>query len=198
MKAQTEDTPMALGSTAGSDSFSLAPAPAVGPHAALVAVAVRWLRKSQGCGVVFAEHSAGWEHPDAMGWKSGFSRVVECKVSRSDFFADRKKPSRRSAAVRPGVQCWYLTPPGLLRVEELPEGWGLLEFDGRRVRNVLTVKPDVDDRDRAALRVELYRLYCEVRRYQLHGLTYPKIERRKAVRPRAVATNPATSNGGVR
>lgn len=28
---------------------------------------------------------------------------------------------------------FMLTPKGLIKVEELPEGWGLLETDGRRI-----------------------------------------------------------------
>lgn len=131
-----------------------------------------------GCGVVFAEHTAGFEHPDAMGWKYGtWSIVVECKVSRADFFADRKKPTRAAYEKRPAAHCYYLVPTGLVSPNELPDGWGLLYVDGKRVRVMKAPLPElrVCDRTTRQLTDELYRLYCEVRRYQIHGLTYPKL-----------------------
>lgn len=99
-------------------------------HAQLVEKAVRWLR-SYRCGVVLSEQACtSGEMPDAIGWKRAcHSVLVECKVTRSDFLADRAKPFR----VRPqqGVGCerFYLAPRGLIRPEELPQGWGLLELD---------------------------------------------------------------------
>lgn len=58
------------------------------------------------------------------------SAVFESKVSRSDFFADRKKWHRRLFSTHPRVTDeWYVTPAGLVKVDELPEGWGLLEAD---------------------------------------------------------------------
>lgn len=147
-------------------------------HAELVQRAVTWLRGTMGCGVVFAEHTAGREHPDAIGWKwATWSIVVECKVSRADFFADRRKPSRASYEDRPGCWCYYLTPEGLIRPDELPPGWGLLHAHARRVTVVAKPLPadPIDDRTTSQMRDEIYRLYQEVRRYQLHGLTYPKL-----------------------
>jgi hypothetical protein len=155
-------------------------------HAALVDIAVAWLRRR--CGVVLREHGGGRELPDAIGWKGGFSWVVEVKVSRADFRADQKKPSRASATVRPGYRCWYLTPPGLLTVADIPDGWDLLEYDGARVRVRSDRHKGYDDRDPGVLRAEIYRLYCEVRRYQIHGLTYPSVNvRRDEARRRRIA-----------
>jgi hypothetical protein len=145
-------------------------------HADLVTRAVRWLRNTQRCGVVFAEHSAGWEHPDAMGWRGGgYSTVVECKVSRADFFKDRKKPSRAAYNLRPALWCYYLTPSGLVSPNELPEGWGLLYADERITRVIRKADPAFCDRTVAQLKLEVDRLYCEVRRYQVNGITYPKL-----------------------
>jgi hypothetical protein len=56
------------------------------------------------------------------------SAVFESKVSRSDFFADRKKWHRRRRHHRVSEE-WYVTPSGLVTVSELPDGWGLLEAD---------------------------------------------------------------------
>jgi hypothetical protein len=106
-------------------------------HSKLVERAVCWLR-SYGCGVVLSEQScASGETPDAIGWKRGCHSVtVECKISRADFLADREKPFRRKPEKGMGCERFYLTPAGLLRSEELPAGWGLLELRGRSVEVV--------------------------------------------------------------
>jgi len=35
-----------------------------------------------------------------------------------------------------GAKRYYLTPPGLLGVDELPKNWGLLELRGKRIYTV--------------------------------------------------------------
>ena len=60
--------------------------------------------------------------------------MIEVKVSRSDFFADKKKPERKAGGV--GTYRFYLAPAGLIAVTDLPESWGLLEFNGRSVQMV--------------------------------------------------------------
>lgn len=94
-------------------------------HDRLVACAKRWLKHSKRCRVVATElRSAVFEEPDAIGWSSyGHSILVECKASRSDFFADAKKS--RSGV---GREKWYLTPPKLVSPGEIPPGWGLAEY----------------------------------------------------------------------
>lgn len=144
-------------------------------HDDLVQRAARWLRTKRGCGVVLTEHRSAWpETPDAIGWRYGFSTLVECKVSRSDFFADRKKSSRLPGAERPAFQCFYLTPPGLVAESDLPDGWGLLWAHPRKVEVVREVKPVSDDRTN--IRHELYMLLSEVRRYHAQGITYRKVD----------------------
>jgi hypothetical protein len=97
-------------------------------HATLVARATKWLRNTVGCDPVFAEFVTSIsEIPDAIGWKYGcLSVLVECKASRSDFLADRKKFSRRAPDYGIGDRRYYMTPPGLVTAEEVPDGWGLL------------------------------------------------------------------------
>jgi hypothetical protein len=106
-------------------------------HHTLVQHAVRWLRNSRRCGVVLAEASGGHYEPDAIGWTNeGFHNiVVECKRSRSDFRADRKKLIHNDAVtdLYPGHERIYFTPKGLVKAEEVPEGWGLVELRGTRV-----------------------------------------------------------------
>ena len=103
-------------------------------HAQLVEKAVRWLR-SYRCGVVLYEQACvSGEMPDAIGWKRAcHSVLVECKVTRADFLADRGKPFRLKPEQGVGCERFYFVPAGLLRREELPEGWGLLEYSRGKI-----------------------------------------------------------------
>jgi hypothetical protein len=143
-------------------------------HEELTTRAVRWLKTTQRCGVVFREHYMFHEVPDALGYRHSWSICVECKTSMSDFRADQQKRSRRGGySERPAVQCYYLCPPGLILPGDLPEGWGLLYAEPRIVRVVAQAKPDgLDDRTPDQLRRELARLYCDIRRYHAQGLHY--------------------------
>lgn len=110
--------------------------------------AAKWLRSRKpttkecwsprACRLVLKEVTSGsGEIPDAIGWwGGGHSILVECKVSRSDYLRDQKKWQRHPAASSMGSQRYYMTPPGLLSPDELPEGWGLLEVHSRSVRVV--------------------------------------------------------------
>jgi hypothetical protein len=88
--------------------------------------------------VVLSEQACvSGEMPDAIGWKKAcHSVLVESKVSRGDFLADRGKPFRLKPESGVGCERYYLAPRGLIRVEELPAGWGLLEVCGREVERV--------------------------------------------------------------
>ena len=109
-------------------------------HDELVKRAERWL-KSQGCGVVFRDafkaYTGNGELPDAIGWRDGLSILIECKTSRSDFLADKGKRFRK-ADVGCGMGDWrfYLCPSDIIRVDDLPEGWGLLYAKGRQIVKV--------------------------------------------------------------
>src|SRR5256885_350877 len=98
-------------------------------HTQLVERAVRWLRAYR-CGVVLSEQvCVSGEMPDAIGWKRAcHSVLVECKVTRADFLADRTKPFRLKPGQGVGCERFYLAPVDLIRSEELPVGWGLLEI----------------------------------------------------------------------
>lgn len=116
-------------------SAGLSPLPLVTPvtHELLVQRAVLWLRKPMRCPVVFAEiTTAACMTPDAIGWRYGSQCIlVECKRTRSDFRADAKKMHKRFGAT-PGHLRFYMTPAGLLRPEQIPADWGLVEVDGKR------------------------------------------------------------------
>ena len=104
-------------------------------HSRLVDEAVRWLRKYR-CGIVLSEQSCcSGETPDAIGWKGqNHSVVVECKISRADFLVDASKPWRANPECALGCERYYLAPQKMIRCDDLPPGWGLLELVGREVR----------------------------------------------------------------
>lgn len=146
-------------------------------HAQLVARAERWLRNTRGCGVVLTEFvSAGREIADAIGWcvTEGWSVLVECKASRSDFLRDQSKLTRREYFTGLGQERWYLTSPGLVRPDEIPPTWGLLEAHPNIIRVAAWCSASRDDRnpkplvrglDEAVCRVELSLLLSALRRH---------------------------------
>lgn len=103
-------------------------------HKALTKVAVEWLRRHHRCGVILweATTTAGGEEPDAIGWRmnGSVSHLVEVKVSRSDFLADRDKMFRRFPGMGVGRYRWMLVPDGLVTASETPPGWGLVYHTG--------------------------------------------------------------------
>jgi hypothetical protein len=135
-------------------------------HAQLVERAVRWLRAYR-CGVVLSEQACGsGEMPDAIGWKrASHSVLVECKVTRADFLADRGKPFRAKPEQGVGCERFYLTPPGLVKVEELPAGWGLLEVQRGRVEMVHGSAKNL--RTAAGFRYEMNLLLASLRRVEV-------------------------------
>jgi hypothetical protein len=59
--------------------------------------------------------------------------LVEVKVSKSDFLADRQKPHRAEPNRGVGKYRYYMAPAGLIKVDELPNRWGLIEVNPRGV-----------------------------------------------------------------
>src|ERR1700760_179875 len=110
-------------------------------HQQLVRLAEQWLRSRYRCGIVLSEQScSSGETPDVIAWKGACrSVVVECKISRADFFADKDKPFRKNPELAMGCERFYLVPQGLIHSDELPKKWGLLECKAREIR--MTVKP---------------------------------------------------------
>jgi len=125
-------------------------------HGALVDIAVAWLLRGpptthvsadgdvyngvkHKCKPVFGEMvSAGPtnERPDAIGWHWGSSIVVECKVTRADFFSDRQKVHMMDPTWGMGRRRYYLVPTGLVKADEVPAWCGLAYTDGRAVKTV--------------------------------------------------------------
>jgi len=103
-------------------------------HSDLVARAALWLQRKHAVVITEMAHGAG-EEADAIGFTGyGDSTLVECKVSRSDFAADAKKLYRQFPKLGMGKRRYFMVPKGLINVDSIPTGWGLLEVDGTRVR----------------------------------------------------------------
>ncbi len=110
-------------------------------HDELSSLACRWLKRAYsangpGCKVALTEVGGlyGGERADAWGYRWGFdggSVLVEVKTSRSDFLADAKKPHRNGEKLGMGLYRYYLCPEGIIQLEDLPEGWGLLWVNKR-------------------------------------------------------------------
>jgi hypothetical protein len=135
-------------------------------HAQFVEKAVRWLR-SYRCGVVLSEQACvSGEMPDAIGWKqASHSVLVECKVTRADFLVDRAKPFRQKPEKGVGSERFYFTPPVLVAVEELPAGWGLLEYRRGRIE---MVQPSAKNlRTAVGFRYEMNLLLASLRRVEV-------------------------------
>lgn len=135
-------------------------------HAKLVVMAVRWLRRYR-CGVVLSEQACvSGEMPDAIGWKKAcHSVLVESKVSRADFLADRVKPWRQKPETGVGCERYYLVPRGLIGCDELPAGWGLLEACGR---DVARIKPSARNlRSAIGFQNEMNLLLASLRRVEI-------------------------------
>lgn len=145
-------------------------------HANLVSSAYRWVLNNASCGVAFKELSCiESEIPDVIGFGAfGHSVLIECKVSRSDFFADRKKPFRVNTEQGMGSQRFYCCPTNMIKIDELPKGWGLIyvnekgkaicihkNYKGSRVNQNTFIKN---------ISAEYSIMYSALRRLQLRGL----------------------------
>lgn len=106
-------------------------------HRSLCLNAGRWLRKSgrihpASCPWCVVELvTTNQETPDVFGWNYWTTILIEVKVSHSDFLADSKKTFRKFPEEGIGEYRFYCCPDGMIKVNELPDNWGLLyEQDG--------------------------------------------------------------------
>jgi hypothetical protein len=136
-------------------------------HNELIIVAEKFLKHNFHCGVHVSETtSTSSESPDAIGWKKYGSKscLIEVKASRSDFFGDMEKKHRQGPD---GMGNWryYLVPKGMITVEEVPSGWGLLWYDGKKIYK----KKDAAYRrlTNNAIKFEKSMLYSELRKFHM-------------------------------
>jgi len=137
-------------------------------HKALVRRMAQWLKGTKRMTVVCAELTTrNGETPDMIGWVGDAGSIlIECKVSRADFHADAKKRFRRCADTGMGDKRYVAAPKGLLRIEEIPAGWGLLEVD----RFVHVAKPAA--LMQASKRNECVMLMSALRRLEISTAVY--------------------------
>ena len=80
------------------------------------------------------------ENPDIWATNGYHTTLVEVKTSHSDFLADQKKWSRSKAAELSDKQLgnyrYYLCPEGVIDESEIPDKWGLLVYDGKKIIKV--------------------------------------------------------------
>lgn len=109
-------------------------------HKQLVTRASLWLRNNQNYTVIFTElTTCAGEVPDVIGFHcdGGSSVLVECKVSRSDFLNDKKKFFRHYPTMGMGNKRFMCAPKDMIKPEELPKGWGLLEATAKRIKVIV-------------------------------------------------------------
>ena len=108
-------------------------------HNQLCQIAYSFLRRN-GFKVCFHDRfiavTSTGEQPDAMGFRNNASCLIEAKCSRSDLLADRKKRFRINPDIGMGDWRFFISEPGIINVEDLPQGWGLLHVVNGKVRKV--------------------------------------------------------------
>jgi hypothetical protein len=151
-------------------------------HGELVQHAMVWLKDGRNCRVALSRIAPGAECPDAIGFflqpiagrDVGYewaSVLIECKTSRADFIADSSKPFRVQPETGMGRYRYFLAPKGLLKPDELPQGWGLLEPTPKAARIVtLATERTVWNRD-----AEFSMLLSVLNAYQAQGLDYKRL-----------------------
>lgn len=133
---------------------------------------VRWL--SRQCSVVLYEFAtAADENPDVIGWApEAGSVLIECKLTRADFLRDAAKPVRKNPKEGMGQRRYYLSPPDVIQVKDLPPKWGLLWVNNRQV----VVKRQARGHPDRNLLAEVRFLSAMLRRAQIRIGTRPLSE----------------------
>lgn len=97
-------------------------------HKELVKLGARWISQEI-CRYgwhILTEVGYRNENPDVFAFSKYQSVLIECKASRSDFLADKKKPFRKDPQLGIGMMRYYLCNKGIVTPEEIPDGWQLL------------------------------------------------------------------------
>jgi hypothetical protein len=107
-------------------------------HDRLVEISRNWLASRSPVAISEISSGAG-ESPDCIAFcvslKNGKAHVgygsvlIECKVSKSDYYADRNKYYRRCPDRGMGDYRFLMAPKGLIDIDKLYDKWGLLEVD---------------------------------------------------------------------
>ncbi|WIO41003.1 hypothetical protein P2G42_13580 [Klebsiella electrica] len=108
-------------------------------HDELCQIAYQFLKRN-GFKVCFHDRfvavTSTGEQPDAMGFRNFASCLIEAKCSRADLLADRKKRFRLRPELGMGDWRFFISEPGIISVDDLPPGWGLLHVVNGKVRKI--------------------------------------------------------------
>ena len=146
-------------------------------HKQLVEIGARWCNSR--CGFVFKElvtMSGFGEIPDVIGFNSCGTFLLEAKTSRADFLIDKNKPFRKMPQYGMGDWRFYICKKGLVTIEELPEGWGLIEVNEKgkaRIKHNPFGKGNIYSSHKKNLKNEKSEqamMYSALRRINLRGL----------------------------
>ncbi len=112
-------------------------------HTELCMLAARWLMRGGRtdkihCSTVAVEPFSlnVTEQPDVFGWNYWTTVIIEVKTSRADFKADFNKQFRQTPTDGCGEHRFYCCPAGLIREDEIPDGWGLLYDNNGRIEAI--------------------------------------------------------------
>lgn len=112
-------------------------------HLDIVNRCAKWLVSNHKCKFVLREYKMMMidEEPDVLGFDAwGNSVLIEVKISRADFLRDKKKKHRwplwGGTSGEPGglgKRRFYACPDGLIKPDELPDGWGLIYVTDKKL-----------------------------------------------------------------
>lgn len=147
-------------------------------HRQLVEIAYKWVL-GKSCGFAFKElKTISAECPDVIGFGGWMhSILIEVKISRSDFFADRKKSFRINTETGVGRYRFYCCPTDLIKISDLPVNWGLIYVNekgkARCVHNPYTKHPEVSNIWSGGFEYNVHNerslMYSALRRLHLRG-----------------------------
>lgn len=162
-------------------------------HKQLVYRISTWFKNRHQSCIVMAEFvTAAQEIPDVLVMQSGaHSVLVECKASRSDFLSDKNKFFRRQEDYGVGDNRYYAAPVGMLKPDELPVGWGLLEVGERQIREVAEPKPKEANKRR-----ECIMLMSALRRLEISTAVFVRHEEIEEAHPCAEKPPQDTAEAG--
>ena len=73
-------------------------------------------------------------------WPSDGDRTLACEVkrTRADFMREIEDPNKRAWVEKQFGECYFVMLPGLVKPDEIPEGWGLRVStkDGKKLRRL--------------------------------------------------------------
>lgn len=100
-------------------------------HRELCIIGAKWLKNRwidfERCQYVVCELERVGESPDIFGFGMSITtKLIEVKISRSDFLSDKKKHWRQIPDFGLGDMRYFLCPTDLIKINELPDKWGLL------------------------------------------------------------------------